>query len=114
MSTRPGATTQPSASSTSAPADGARPGADLGDHAVDDAHVGDPLAGLVDDAAAREERPQTTGPPDPSSDHSTAMRTATPFATCSVTSERRGVGDLAGDLDAAVHRARDASRACRA
>ena len=42
MSTRPGATTQPSASSTSAPADGARPGADLGDHAVDDAHVGRP------------------------------------------------------------------------
>ena len=32
------------------------------------------------------------------------MRTATPFATCSVTSERAELGDLGRDLDAAVHR----------
>ena len=48
MSTSPGATTQPSASSTRAPAGASSAGADLGDHAVAHQHVGDALAGLVD------------------------------------------------------------------
>ena len=34
------------------------------------------------------------------------MRTATPLVTCSRITEYGSVGDLAGDLDAAVHRAR--------
>ena len=34
------------------------------------------------------------------------MRTLTPLATCSTITERGAVGDLGGDLHAAVHRAR--------
>ena len=43
-----------------------------------------------------------------SSASSTAMRTATPISTWSVITERGAVGDRRIDLDAAVHRARDA------
>ena len=39
-----------------------------------------------------------------------AMRTATPLVTWSMISECGAVGDVAGDLDAAVDRARDAGR----
>ena len=45
------------------------------------------------------------GSPPPSSRYSTAIRTVTPLATCSTIIERGRVGDLGGDLHAAVHRA---------
>jgi hypothetical protein len=73
---------------------GRQRGADLGDHTAGDTYVGHPFAGRVDNSTAPYDdftlrhRHQTTGPPEPNSDHNTAMRTATPFATCSVTSER--------------------------
>ena len=47
----------------------------------------------------------TAGSLPPSSRYSTAIRTGTPLATCSTIVERGGVGDLGGDLHAAVHRA---------
>ena len=49
---------------------------------------------------------------EPSSRNSTAMRTATPLRTWSVITDVGQVGDLGGDLDAAVHRAGVHDSAC--
>ena len=74
--------------------------ADLGDHAVAHEHVGVALAGLVEDAPAADQQHfrQATWPPEPMSDQSTAMRTATPFVTCSRDERARAVDDLGRDL----------------
>src|SRR5215207_8876755 len=60
---------------------------DLGDAAVDDAHVTAPLTGLVEQRAARDQQfghSPSRSAPRPSRSNSTAIRTATPLVTCCV------------------------------
>ena len=80
---------------------------------VADDHVGVARSPVgIDHPAAFENgvahRSSPSATPEPSNQYKTAMRTATPFRTWSMITEPRHLGDVGRDLDASVHRARDA------